>query len=149
MPELIEDMSAKVASGYLVGGLSSSRSSTFQVANDVLQGGLSGVVLSSRIELATRLTQGCSPLRRGPGATPVRHEVTEGGATSSSRSTGGRAGRAARRAGEAAGGDFRRAAQSIHAGLPVSGSDTGDYLVRNLIGIDPKHKAIAIGAYAS
>ena len=78
MPELIEDMSAKVASGYLVGGLSSSRSATFQVANDVLQGGLSGVVLSSRIELATRLTQGCSPLRRGPGATPVRHEVTEG-----------------------------------------------------------------------
>ena len=50
MPELIEDMSAKVASGYLVGGLSSSRAATFQFANDVLQGGLSGVVLSSRIE---------------------------------------------------------------------------------------------------
>ena len=148
MPELIEDMSAKVASGYLVGGLSSARSATFQIANDVLRGGLSGAVLSSRIELATRHTQGCSPLRRGPGATPVRHEVTEG-ERNIIVALDGRPALDVLRAeleGEA-GGDFRRAAQSIHVGLPVSGSDTGDYLVRNLIGIDPKHKAIAIGAY--
>jgi len=148
MPELIEDMSAKVASGYLVGGLSSSRSATFQVANDVLQGGLSGVVLSSRIELATRLTQGCSPLRRGPGATPARHEVTEG-ERNIIVALDGRPALDVLRAEleQEGGGDFRRAAQSIHVGLPVSGSDTGDYLVRNLVGIDPKHKAIAIGAY--
>ena len=148
MPELIEDMSAKVGSGYLVGGLSSSRSATFQVANDVLQGGLSGVVLSSRIELATRLTQGCSPLRRGPGATPVRHEVTEG-ERNIIVALDGRPALDVLRAEleQEGGGDFRRAAQSIHVGLAVSGSDTGDYLVRNLVGIDPKHKAIAIGAY--
>lgn len=148
MPELIEDMSAKVASGYLVGGLSSSRSTAFQVANDVLQGGLSGVVLSSRIELATRLTQGCSPLRRGPAATPVRYEVTEG-ERNIIVALDGRPALDVLRAEleQEEGGDFRRAVQSIHVGLPVSGSDTGDYLVRNLIGIDPKHKAIAIGAY--
>jgi small ligand-binding sensory domain FIST len=147
MPELIGDMSAKVASGYLVGGLSSSRSGTFQVANDVLQGGLSGVVLSSRIELATRLTQGCSPLRRGPNATPMRHEVTEGERNIIVALDGRPALEVLREElGQGPGGDFRRAAQSIHVGLPVLGSDTGDYLVRNLIGIDPKHKAIAIGA---
>jgi small ligand-binding sensory domain FIST len=33
----------------------------------------------------------------------------------------------------------------IFAGLPVPGSDTGDYLVRNLIGIDPSEKLLAIG----
>ena len=120
MPELIEDMSAKVASGYLVGGLSSSRSATFQVANDVLQGGLSGVVLSSRIELATRLTQGCSPLRRGPGATPVRHEVTEG-ERNIIVALDGRPALDVLRAELEAGEDFRRAVQSIHVGLPVSG----------------------------
>jgi small ligand-binding sensory domain FIST len=148
MPELVEDMSAKVASGYLVGGLSSSRSATFQVANDVLQGGLSGVVLSSRIELATRLTPGCSPLRCGPGATPVRHEVTEGERNIILALDGRPALEVLREELERAGsGDFRRLAQSIHVGLPVAGSDTGDYLVRNLVGIDPKHKAIAIGAY--
>jgi small ligand-binding sensory domain FIST len=145
MPELIEDMSAKVASGYLVGGLSSARSATFQIANDVLRGGLSGVVLSSRIEVATRLTQGCSPLRCGPGAAPVRHEVTAGQRNIIVALDGRPALDVLR--GELEGGDFRRAVQTIHVGLPVSGSDTGDYLVRNLIGIDPKHKAIAIGAY--
>jgi small ligand-binding sensory domain FIST len=145
MPELVEDMAAKVASGYLVGGLSSARSATFQIANDVLRGGLSGVVLSSRIDLVTRHTQGCSPLRRGPGATPVRHQVTEGERNIIVALDGRPALDVLRDA--LAGEDFRRAAQSIHVGLPVAGSDTGDYLVRNLIGIDPKHKAIAIGAY--
>jgi small ligand-binding sensory domain FIST len=33
----------------------------------------------------------------------------------------------------------------IFAGLPIPGSDTGDYLVRNLIGIDPEEKLLAIG----
>jgi small ligand-binding sensory domain FIST len=34
----------------------------------------------------------------------------------------------------------------ILAGLPVPGSDTGDYMVRNLVGIDPRAKLVAIGA---
>jgi small ligand-binding sensory domain FIST len=33
----------------------------------------------------------------------------------------------------------------IHAALPVTGADTGDYLVRNLIGIDPERGWLAIG----
>jgi small ligand-binding sensory domain FIST len=48
--------------------------------------------------------------------------------------------------GEALGRDLRRAAQVIHAGLPVQGSDTGDYMVRNLVGFDPRNKVVAIGA---
>jgi small ligand-binding sensory domain FIST len=147
MPELVADMSSKVASGYLVGGLSSARAATFQVANEVLHGGLSGVVLSSRIEVATRLTQGCSPLARGAGGAAVRHEVTEGARNVILALDGEPALEVLRAEAEAAfGGDFRRAAQSIHVGLPVAGSDTGDYLVRNLVGIDPKNRAIAIGA---
>ena len=148
MPELIEDMSAKVASGYLVGGLSSSRAATFQVANEVLQGGLSGVVLSSRIDVATRLTQGCSPLRQGVGQPPVRHVVTEGERNIIVALDGRPALDVLKEeVGDVVARDLRRAAQSIHVGLPVAGSDTGDYLVRNLVGIDPKQKLIAIGAY--
>ncbi len=41
--------------------------------------------------------------------------------------------------------DLGRVAGYIHAGLPVRGSDTGDYLVRNLIGIDPDKGWLAIG----
>lgn len=146
IPELIEDMSAKVASGYLVGGLSSSRRTTFQVANEVLQGGLSGVVLSSAIPVATRLTQGCSPLRQGTERAPIRHVVTEGERNIIAALDGRPALDVLKEdLGEVAARDLRRAAQNIHAGLPVAGSDTGDYLVRNLVGIDPRHKLIAIG----
>lgn len=140
MPELIEDMSAKVASGFLVGGLSSSRGGTLQIANGVLQGGLSGVVLSAAVPIATRLTQGCTPL-------PARHIVTEGNrnviVTLDNRPA---LDVLKEDIGDELAQDLRRAGQLIHVGLPVRGSDTGDYMVRNLIGIDPRSKLIAIGA---
>jgi small ligand-binding sensory domain FIST len=41
--------------------------------------------------------------------------------------------------------DLRRAAGYIFAGLPVRGSDTGDYLVRNILGVDPQNDLVAIG----
>jgi small ligand-binding sensory domain FIST len=141
MPELIEDMSSKVASGYLVGGLSSSRAATVQFANEVLEGGLSGVVLSSHVDVTTRLTQGCIPLA-------ARHVVTEG-ERNIIVSLDGRPALDVLREdiGAALGRDLRRAAQVIHAGLPVQGSDTGDYMVRNLVGFDPKNGFVAIGTY--
>lgn len=140
MPALIGDMSTKVASGYLVGGLSSSRSASVQFANAVLEGGLSGVVLSSRVDVVTRLTQGCIPLA-------ARHVVTEG-ERNIIVSLDGRPALDVLREdiGEALGRDLRRAAEVIHAGLPVQGSDTGDYMVRNLVGFDPKNRLVAIGA---
>jgi small ligand-binding sensory domain FIST len=45
--------------------------------------------------------------------------------------------------------DLKRVAGYIFAGLPVPGSDTGDYLVRNLIGIDPNNGLLAIGEQLS
>ena len=41
--------------------------------------------------------------------------------------------------------DLRRVGGYIFAALPIPGSDTGDYLVRNLIGIDPDQGLLAIG----
>src|SRR5260221_11435520 len=40
--------------------------------------------------------------------------------------------------------DLRRVAGLIFAGMPVLGSDTGDYLVRNLVPIDVEHKWLAV-----
>ena len=40
------------------------------------------------------------------------------------------------------------AERSVLVGIPVPGSDTGDYTARNLVGIDPKNKLIAIGDLA-
>ena len=139
MPDLIGDMAGRVGSGYLVGGLSSASGGTAQVANDVLSGGLSGVVLASDVVVATRHTQGCTPL-------PARHVVTECEDNIIVSLDGRPALDVFRDAvGELLGRDLRRAAEVMHVGLPVRGSDTGDYVVRNLLGIDPKNKLIAVG----
>ena len=42
--------------------------------------------------------------------------------------------------------DLGQVSGYIFAGLPITGSDTGDYLVRNLVGIDPDRDLIAIAA---
>jgi small ligand-binding sensory domain FIST len=128
-----------VESGYLVGGLSSARGKTVQVANDVLAGGLSGALLASSVGLRTRVTQGYAAL-------PGRYRVTAGEANVIATLDGRPALEVMKAAiGEVLARDLRRAAQFIQVGLPVAGSDTGDYLVRNLVGIDPRNGLIAIG----
>jgi small ligand-binding sensory domain FIST len=139
--ELIESLSAHVSSGFVVGGLSSSRGENAQISDEVVNGGLSGVLFSERIKLATRLTQGVSPL--GP-----RHRVT----AASKNVIGSLDHRPAlevmkEEIGEVLAHDLRRAAGDIFIGLPVQGSDTGDYLVRNILGVDPQNKLVAVGEH--
>jgi small ligand-binding sensory domain FIST len=137
--ELIEGLSTHVSSGFVVGGLSSSRGEAAQISDGVVSGGLSGVLFSERVKLATRLTQGVSPL--GP-----RHRVT----TANKNVIGSLDHRPAldvmkEEIGEVLARDLRRAAGYIFVGLPVRGSDTGDYLVRNILGVDPQNDLVAIG----
>ncbi len=139
MGELIADMAAKVESGYLVGGLASGQGDTVQIANEVLSGGLSGVVFASDVSVATRHTQGCTPLSG-------RHLVTECEDNILITLDGRPALDVFKEdIGEVLARDLRRAAQFMHVGFPVKGSDTGDYVVRNLVGIDPGKKLIAVG----
>jgi small ligand-binding sensory domain FIST len=60
--DLLDDMSARTTSGYLFGGLSASRTVACQIADGVLQGGLSGVAFSRDVALVSRVTQGCQPI---------------------------------------------------------------------------------------
>lgn len=75
--ELIEEMAARTASGYLFGGLSASRSSAVQfavggngnirgqgAASGVFSGGLSGVAFGEGVSLVSRVTQGCLPVAK-------------------------------------------------------------------------------------
>jgi small ligand-binding sensory domain FIST len=128
---LVSDMASKTTSGYIVGGVSSSRSRTVQIANEVLSGGLSGAILGEHVALATRLTQGCT-------AFPGRFRVT----ACEENIIASLDGRPALDVLKQTIGSEKVA---ILVGIPVPGSDTGDYTARNLIGIDPKHKLIAIG----
>jgi small ligand-binding sensory domain FIST len=127
---LVTDMAAKVASGFLVGGLSSSRQRTVQIANAVLSGGLSGAAFTPQVAVATRLTQGCVPY-------PGRFRVTE----CEDNIVATLDGRPALDVLQETIGTDRQ----VLVGIPVPGSDTGDYTARNLMGVDPRRKLIAIG----
>lgn len=128
---LVADMSAKLASGYVVGGVSSSRSRTVQIANEVLSGGLSGAALGENVAVATRLTQGCTPF-------PGRFRVTACEENIIATLDGQPALDVLKEV-------IGKEKVSILVGLPVPGSDTGDYTARNLVGVDPENKLIAIG----
>jgi small ligand-binding sensory domain FIST len=62
LAELVAEMSDRTASGYLFGGLSSSRSGSFHIADGVWRGGLSGVAFTREVALISRVTQGCQPV---------------------------------------------------------------------------------------
>jgi len=139
IPSLIEQFAAGMESGFVVGGLTSSRNENVQVADSITHGGLSGVVFTSEVALTTRLTQGVSPLG-------VVHEVTECEDNVIVRLDGRPALDVLKEdIGEVLSRDLRRLSNYIFVGLPITGSDTGDYLVRNLVGIDLEQKLLAIG----
>jgi small ligand-binding sensory domain FIST len=60
--ELITEMSDRTSSGYLFGGLASSRGVSVHVADGVWQGGLSGVAFTKDVAMLSRVTQGCQPM---------------------------------------------------------------------------------------
>jgi small ligand-binding sensory domain FIST len=138
-PALVGALSKKLESRFAVGGLTSSRRGYYQIANVITSGGLSGVLFTGDVVVATRLTQGCRPagpshtitecqknvivtLDGRPAFDVLSEDVGEGLVSSPQRLSG-----------------------RIFAGFPVSGSEREDYLVRNLIGVDPESKLVAIG----
>jgi small ligand-binding sensory domain FIST len=75
LAELIVEMAGRTATGYLFGGLASSRSRSVQfavggngnmpgqgAARGVFSGGLSGVAFGEGVSLVSRVTQGCLPI---------------------------------------------------------------------------------------
>jgi small ligand-binding sensory domain FIST len=124
---------------FLVGGLTSSRGALDQVAGRVVQGGVSGVMLAPSLGVVAGLSQGCSPI--GPARTitagqqNVIFEIDDRPALDVFK----------QEIGEVLARRLERVGGYIHVAFPVSGSDTGDYVVRNLICIDPARGWIAIG----
>ena len=137
-PHLIEALGL-ATSGFLVGGLSESRGAHAQIAGDITDGGVSGVLFAPSVEVATGLSQGCVPV--GPA-----HVVSD----SLDNVIIGLDGNSALDVfkddvGELLSRDLGRAAGYIHAAFPIEGSDTGDFVVRNLTGIDPERGWLAVG----
>jgi small ligand-binding sensory domain FIST len=136
---------AGAASGaFLVGGLVSHRCETPLLAGegpDALgKAGISGLLLTPEVSVATALTQGCIPIGPVRRIDEARDNVV--------MAIDGRPALAVflDDIGPDLARDPRGLGGIIFAGLPVQGSDTGDYLVRNLVGIDPRQGWIVLGA---
>lgn len=141
-PDLITGLPRFLPEPLLIGGVTSSRTEPWQIADEPTHGGLSGVLFGERVCIMAGHTQGCAPIG------PV-HEIT----------------RAERNLvielddrpalevfkediGDLLARDLSRIAGFIFAALPVDegeGAPGRDYLVRNLVGIDEGQQLLAIG----
>jgi small ligand-binding sensory domain FIST len=150
--------------GFIAGGLSSSRQQHYIIADEVSTGGIGGIALSSDLPVATTLTQGCAPL--GPIHTLTRsegHVILElDGRNAFEVFSDDLKSMAAARSGQDP--DQVKIAETlfndeydqldqdiqnlfrgeVHVAFPVPGSDQNDYMVRNIIGLDPDSGHIAV-----
>jgi len=139
--QIIESLATQLDPGFLVGGLSSAtgEAGLMQIAGSVQQDGLSGVLLSADVPVISSLTQGCTPL-------PAKHVITRCQGNILAELDGQPALDVFRHdIGDVLSRDLSRVGGYIFAAFPIPGSDTGDYLVRNLIGIDPDDGLLVIG----
>ena len=141
LADLVGDVAA-ASETFLTGGLASSRGDLphFAGPRPTTGGGVSGVLFSDTVPVATGLTQGCQPIGKPHTITKADGnvlielddrpalDVFKEDLAALPQSSG-----------------IFRGSGDVHAALPVLGSDTGDYLVRNLMGIDAEEGMIGIG----
>jgi small ligand-binding sensory domain FIST len=140
-PALITQLGQILDPVFITGGLSSAEDEHPQIADNITDGGISGVLFADSVTTATTLSQGCTPIS-------TRHQVT-----SCKRNViTGLDNRPAfdvfrEDIGDILARDLDRVGGYIFAGLPIPGSDTGDYTVRNLMAVDPEQQQLVIGDY--
>jgi small ligand-binding sensory domain FIST len=138
-PDLIEELPRWLPSPTLVGGITSSQSEPWQIADQALSGGISGVLFSDKCCIKTTHTQGCEPI--GPTHTITRCErniiieLDDRPALEVLKED----------IGEILSRNLSRIAGYIFAALPISESHNSDYMVRNILGLDEAQQLIAIG----
>jgi small ligand-binding sensory domain FIST len=138
---LLGRLGDEIPNAFLIGGISSSRGRNAQFAEQVLQHGISGALFSQAVPIVTNLTQGCTPI--GP-----RHVVTQC-ANNILHTLDDRPALdvLSEDVGEVIAQDWQQAAGYIFAGIVNKNSDQDDYSIRQLVGIDPDSKLVAIGDY--
>ena len=135
---LIIDIQQQVEECFLIGGLTSSKDSQYQVSDSVLSKGVSGVFFSENIPVLTSLTQGCSPISKKFVISKAQQNtilrLDDEAALDVLMDEFNIADLA----------DLKNRAGELFMGLCIPHSDQNDYIVRNLVGIDVEHKLFAI-----
>jgi small ligand-binding sensory domain FIST len=156
---ILEDIDTAVG-GFMVGGLSSDHLGLSVISDDHTGGGISGYIFADDVMVATTLSQGCVPI--GPaheiskgddhviayldGEPPVEVFTRDITAHSLSKQLSH---------GAMVDEDFRAELSDIpipsgnmkgiaHVAFPIPESDKGDYLVRNIVAIDPTNGMMAV-----
>ena len=143
LPERLQQTGEALGGGFLIGGIASAEDMAVQIADRALGDGLSGVLFSGRVALSTGLSQGCSLIAQRHTITRCERHIVQ---TIDDRPA---LDVLKDDLGPELAGDLQSLGGLIFAALPVAGSDTGDYLVRNLLGFDPDNGLIAIGDHLS
>ena len=78
LQELLDELSERLQSRYLFGGIAQGRERTVLLADGVFDGGLSGVAFDAEVALVSRVTQGCQPVGRSHSVTRAEGSVVLG-----------------------------------------------------------------------
>lgn len=167
-PALVLETLNEIIPGFIVGGLSSSRNQQVQISESILNNGVSGVVFSERVKVATTLSQGCRPIGGVHNITRAdEHTILElDGEKAVNVFEQDLRDMAIQKVGkdpddiiidkydientEDMPEDFQSLLQGeIHVAFPVSASDQNDYLVRNIMGLDPDEGSMMVAQYVS
>jgi small ligand-binding sensory domain FIST len=139
--DMIEDLQQQLENGFIVGGLTSARGDHFQIADDVITGGISGVLFSENIGVITNLSQGCSPVGD-------KHVISKAQDNVAFLVDGKPALEVLMQDMDIKDNqELEQKAAEVFLGLCIPGSDISDYTVRNLVGIDTEHSVFAINDY--
>ena len=162
-PQIIIEDLANSTNSFLIGGLTSSRSHHFHIADNLSNDPISGVLFSDNVPVSTTLSQGCQPiagfhiitktdedlileLDEKPALDVLqddlrilamnRMEEENQNFTSTLDSIENS---------DHIPEEFKSLFRGhIHAALPLPQSDQNDYLVRNITGLDPQEQAVMI-----
>ena len=143
LPSIIDALGDE-AECFLVGGLTASHTKFQQLAGELTEGGLSGVLFSRNLPTVSGLTQGCTPIGDIHKVTAAReHILLELDARPALDVFKDDIGEVLSR-------NLDRVSGYIHAALPISSEEEGnqlrgDYLVRNVMGIDTDTNSLSIG----
>ena len=166
VPELIAELAQRTASGYVFGGLASSRTEVVQFAlngdgnvagqgkaTGVFYGGLSGVAFDADVAMISRVTQGCLPVAKVHTITGADNNVVLTLDNESALTVLERDLQISLADKQTAIPKVRATLVGLSAAQDAEGHPTikrtGEFdeavLVRHIIGIDPGKEAVAIG----
>lgn len=168
LAELVGEMAARTDSGYLFGGVASSRTQSVQfaipgdgnlrgygAASGVFSGGLSGVAFGPEVAMVSRVTQGCKPVSKARTVTEADHNLVV-------QLDGEPALDALLRDLAISLEQPQQALEAVRATLvglskpserrgaavaPPAGNFDSDTMVRHIIGLDPGRRGVAVADY--